>query len=116
MDMDKRSLLAGRIPGERIWLGLSSRSQRTAAEAVLDEAIDVIADQRREPDDWESLELRCAIDAFDQRLYATALTFVARALRPVPEHRGLLAFARGPATSIAELRAEFARARRKVQS
>ena len=72
----------------------------------------MIGSDGREPDNWESLELRCAIDALEQRLYASMLVFITRALLPVPDRNSFLGLQRERAASLADLRGAFAQARR----
>ena len=92
-------------------MSLSAASQRALAESLLEESIDVIGSEGREPDDWEALDLRCAIDALDQRLYSSMLVFINRALMPVPDHKSLLGFRRDAIASLQDLRSAFAQAR-----
>jgi len=65
--------------GQAIAIGFARAGAEViaAGRSSLDQTLDLIAAEGREPDAWESLELRCAIDAFEQQLYATLLVFVA---------------------------------------
>jgi hypothetical protein len=109
--MGKRVSLASRIPDDEAWTCLPPASQRAVAEALLEESIEVIGSDGREPDNWEWLELRCAIDALDLRLYAPVLVFVRRALMPVPDRNRPLGLTRKTAASLRDLRSAFARVR-----
>jgi hypothetical protein len=108
MTDDKRSAVVSRIPGETQWREMPVGQQRSFASTLLRDAIEVIADEGREPDPCESLELRCAIDALEQRLYATLLVFVERALRPVPNRRPFFGFRGDKVASLNDLRQAFA--------
>ena len=110
-NLHRRYSLARRIPSDEAWERLPLASQRALAETLLEESIEAIAVDGHQPDKWESLELRCAIDALDQRLYASILVFISRALMPVPDRNAFGGFAREPLTSLDELRGAFALAR-----
>ena len=108
MPDEQRTTLVNRIPDETLWETMPEASQRAVAQALLHDAIELIAGEQREPDNWEALELRCAIDALEQGLYATLLVFVERALLPVTSRRAFLGFRRESVVSLAELRSAFA--------
>jgi hypothetical protein len=106
----RRLSLASRIPDEEAWARLPTASQRALAETLLQESIEVIGSDGREPDNWEALELRCAIDALDQQLYASMLVFIGRALMPVPDRKSFLGYRREAVASLEDLRSAFVQA------
>lgn len=108
MTEDQRSAVISRIPAETEWREMPEAQQRSVARTLLHDAIELIGAEGREPDLWESLELRCAIDAFEQHLYATLLVFVERALRPVPNRRPFFGLRSPRTASLDELRTAFA--------
>jgi hypothetical protein len=108
----KRLDLITSLPFDSSLYEMAADTRHSFVKEVIERALNVIEDEEGGPDNREALDLKSALAAFDAGMYIAAITFIERALMPVPERRS---FAGPPGNAMAmmqELRAQLFSARK----
>jgi len=103
----KRLELIASLPRDVAFQEMPPAGKREVAKSFIAHALDAFDEERQQLDNWESLDLRSALTAYDNGMYTAALSFVERALTPVPERRGFVGYNSASAATIAELRSRL---------
>jgi hypothetical protein len=108
MDYDKRLQLIAGLPRPATLHEMPTGEKRAVVHDFIVQALDTLDDEQHPLNNWESLDLRSALAAYDGGMYAAAVSFVERALTPVPERHGFAGFSSTNTTTTADLRNRLA--------
>ena len=87
--MDRDALIRA-LPTQKQLQNGGEVGRKQAAEDFIRAILADIADERREPDDWEAQDIAAAIGFLAARMYYASLAYAERALTP-PEGRAPIA-------------------------
>lgn len=104
----KRLELIATLPRDITFHEMPPAAKREVVKSFIAHALDAFDEEHRELDNWESLDLRSALSAYDSGMYTAAVSFVERALTPVLERREFVGYNTASAATIAELRRRLA--------
>lgn len=104
----KRLELIASLPRDVAFQEMPTADKREVVKTFIAHALDAFDEEHHALDNWESLDLRSALSAYDNGMYTAAVSFVERALTPAPERREFVGFNSATAATIAELRNRLA--------
>ena len=103
----KRLELIASLPRDAVLHEMPPATKRAVVRSFIAHALDAFDEEHHVLDNWESLDLKSALTAYDSGMYTAAVSFVERALTPAPERRQFVGFSGTTAATIAELRSRL---------